>query len=91
MRVVGTAGASAAAKPIVVLRTIRSAAALAPSFGAYAERRLVVHWTINEGPALGGPEAKTSISSNRIGVATHENQNKPNIEPSRARSPENHF
>ena len=60
MRVVGTAGASAAAKPARgTPRPERRAAALAPSFGAHWGRGLVVHRTINERPAAGGREAPT--------------------------------
>jgi hypothetical protein len=44
MRMVGTWGASAAAKPARgTPRPERSAAALAPSFGAHSARGLVIH------------------------------------------------
>jgi len=46
---------------------------------------LVVHRTINEGPALGRARGTpTSELPNRTGVAAHENQNKPNVVSSRA-------
>jgi hypothetical protein len=61
MRVVGTVGASAAAKPARgTPRPERSATALAPSFGAHCQRGLVVHRTINEDPALGRVRGTTS-------------------------------
>ncbi len=89
MRVVGTAGASAAAKPARgTLRPERSAAALPPSFGAHCERGLVVHRTINEGPALGRARGTYLNSPNRVGASANENQNKPNVVSSRALPPE---
>jgi hypothetical protein len=89
MRMVGTAGASAAGKPARgTPRPERSAVALAPSFGAHCERGLVVHRTINEGPALGRARGTHLDSLNRIGAAAYENQNKTNVVSSRGQSPE---
>jgi hypothetical protein len=72
MRVVGTAGASAAANSARhPERAEHNVAALAPSFGAYSERLRVVHLTINEGPALGrarGNSSQLSESSRRTCV-----------------------
>ena len=85
MRVVGTAGASAAGKPARgTPRPERSAAAFAPSFSAHSERGVVVHRTINEGPALGRARGTHLNSPNRVGASAYENQNKPNVVSSRA-------
>jgi hypothetical protein len=89
MRVVGTAGASAAAKPARgTPRPERSAAALAPSFGAHSRRGLVVHWTINEGPALGRARGKHLDSPIGTAKPRTKNQKQTNVVSSRARSPE---
>jgi len=83
MRVVGTAGASAAAKLIVVLRTIRSAAALAPSFGAHRERRASRPLDDKRGPGpWAGPRhsPQLSKSSRRICVRKSKQTNKRSIQ-----------
>ena len=70
MRVVGTAGASAAAKSARhPERAEHNVAALDPSFGAHSRRGLVVHWTINEGPALGRARGTHFNSTLQIGSA----------------------